>query len=505
MDAVYIGINDISLTEGILYFSEHNTNITGPLEKVFYFKELTYNSFIYNTFFPWLLVVLFVNKNKWNKPIIYILILFYLCHSMNKLLSYLAMIIHPPPDSIMFFPFNLPSWYLGSVISPLFCFAGEIIGDWYLLIRTKTILGTNKLPKLYITIMLYNISKVVLMIGPFFLSPKSMKDLPPDFNNSYFIFCIVASIIVQITSIIYELTIVHYLRKNLFRKCKNNPLFKKNSFFEKLKQTSEYRIFISVAFSLLIFPVTIFLYLRSIPSNLNTANNNNMADVNNKNDPKIEAMYYSIVNYRYVFVYINYYLMYIDQILLRTYAERDVNNPQFMISYDSSAFEDTDHYSSNNYSSNHYMLNYTPNQYSSNPSLNRSSNRSPSPQHHHHHHHHHHHRRHHSSPHHHSDYNSSNRSSYPFLPNNPSSNLYSSPQFSSNRSSNHSSNFSAYKYPLDQQITNMYAESNNVPLPNNYSNNSNGKSNQMMDITDFLNEPLPVKNKKHKRSLSYYD
>ena len=51
----------------------------------------------------------------------------------------------------------------------------------------------------------------------------------------------------------------------------------------------------------------------------------------------------------------------------------------------------------------------------------------------------------------------------------------------------------------------MYAESNNVPLPNNYSNNSNGKSNQMMDITDFLNEPLPVKNKKHKRSLSYYD
>ncbi|OUM59624.1 hypothetical protein PIROE2DRAFT_14768 [Piromyces sp. E2] len=208
-------------------------------------------------------------------------------------------------------------WIIGSVISPIFCFVGEIIGDWYLLIRTRAILCTERIPKLlYITCIIYNISKIIFIFGPIYLTPSSIQKVDIAFTDRYYLFCVIASVIVQVTSIIYDLTIIHYLRKNLFRKTKENKILRNNNFFEKLKQTSEYRIIISVLLSFSIIPITTILYLQ---------------------DRSRMEMYNTVVTFRYIFVYINYYMMYIDQVLLRFYAERN-NTLQFMVSSSNSVF-----------------------------------------------------------------------------------------------------------------------------------------------------------------------
>ncbi|ORX54252.1 hypothetical protein BCR36DRAFT_348319, partial [Piromyces finnis] len=91
-------------------------------------KENTLVSYINNPFFPWLLLVLLINRNKWNKPIIYILIGFWFFHSSNYSLSNIInLMLVENKDNIDAYTERM--WYLFFVLSPMLCFTSEIIGD----------------------------------------------------------------------------------------------------------------------------------------------------------------------------------------------------------------------------------------------------------------------------------------------------------------------------------------------------------------------------------------
>jgi len=191
-----------------------------------------------------------------------------------------------------------------SFLSSSLNFISEIVGDWYLLLRTKAIIANKKMPLLYITCILFNLSKIGGIISNIY-----------DYIIQYPNFLLIKSLfIIQIFSLFYDLSNIYYLKKSIFKKYKMDKTETKNNFLMKIKYLSEYRLFVSIILSLFL---VLFMALSFI------------LYINNK-DNKSNIFYYNNpLNIRYIVASYNYYIMFIDQILLRFFAER--NNPNYKI------------------------------------------------------------------------------------------------------------------------------------------------------------------------------
>jgi len=290
-----------SLTSEI--FNKYDTN---------HYLEEIFTSYFKNPFFPWLVIVLLLNRNKWKRPVIYMLIAFWFLQSTENIFSHLINILSYKQGTE--WPHTKAIWYIESGVSKLFYFGAEIVGDWYLLLRTKAILGRKKTPLLDLICIIYNLTKGFIMVIPFYDAPSLNSHgeiINKEFIRNHYSFMILAIMVIQIASILYDLVIVYYLQKKLFIKCKDNTSLMKNNFFEKLKITSEYRIVASLLLSFIFVPIGFILYIEG-PKD------------------KERELFEALFKLRYALIYINYFIMYIDQILLRFYAER--NNPKFKIS-----------------------------------------------------------------------------------------------------------------------------------------------------------------------------
>jgi len=275
--------------------------------------ERMIESYFLNPFFPWVALVLFLNRNKWKRPIIYILVAYWFLKSTGDL--FCRLIAFLPRENDTFWPYSMYGWYIGCAMSFLFWLSSEIVGDWYYLLRIKAIISNKNLTVLYITCILYNLTKVMGIFCFFIIPPSSLSTKNNEKSKTFFTYWIVIMITIQLFNILYDLANIYYLRKNLFNKYKKNKVLMKNSFMDKLKQTSEFRIIVSMIVSFLLIPYFL-MTLEKIGSLYN-------------------GIYYYLigvdtVDVRFVTVDINYCLMFIDQILLRFYAER--NNPEFKIS-----------------------------------------------------------------------------------------------------------------------------------------------------------------------------
>jgi len=300
------------------YLIEHNYNSILIDQLQYYIL-----SYIYNPFFPWVVLVLFLNRNNLKRPVIFIVICFWFMVSIGDLFG--KSVEQIKNDSYRYWPFSLKNWYIGCACSYTFRLIGEIIGDWYPLLRTKAISNKKNISIVYVTCILFNLSKVYGISNYYFYAPKSLdKEITGNgiavedkyFYRKFYITWLHSLFVMLVTSILYDISIIYYLRTNLFNKIKKHQDENKNSFIEKFKQISEYRIIFSLIASFIFLPILLYFIITNI-KNINGSNDN----VRNK----------EIENMRDIVVNINYFFMYIDQILLRFYTNKNYQQQQHFL------------------------------------------------------------------------------------------------------------------------------------------------------------------------------
>jgi len=262
----------------------------------------------HSPFLPWLLLVLLLNRTKWRRTIIYILIAYWFLNFITELNLKIYFLFPKSDDNP--FPFTGLPYRITNALYSIFLFISEIVGDWYLLLRTTAITGNRRIYKLYVICLIFNVTKIY---GAYF-----MVVVQPPFSNKDLFHYGLVFFVIQVTNIVYDATNIHYLRKIIFNKI-NKATSNKSNFIELLKCVSEYRLIASMILSIIVTAIlTVSLTTSYFLSSIATSDDDKQMD---------HAL---AMNIRYDVMRFNYFLMYIDQILLRFYAER--NNPSCKIS-----------------------------------------------------------------------------------------------------------------------------------------------------------------------------
>jgi len=365
----------------------------GEVYKTDVLQKTIVDATIVEPFLPWLLLVLLLNFKRQKKPVIYLLISFWLVKFLNSVISGYLFVAHDGKDSNRMNKFNEGGFKEGEfeeegfkeggksmikfvlfAITIWLVMISQVIGDWYPVLRTKAVVHNKKSLRLvYTTCIIYNIAK---LIGPFSFfipinqptsdvgndsnkikKPSSHKlpssyqhnpefsplgsigdtfgpfgtmgtpDIFDDQNNPlknimlYLYICIGVSFL---ASIIYDISIIYVLKKDVFNKVKIDeqlPNMKKQSFIEKFKLMSEYRIYVSMFVTVIALP-TLIIYICTFFYRV-------WGNDNDDDDNKRHSLFpFCMIIFNIVMKF-NYCIMFIDQILLRYYAER--NNPNIVM------------------------------------------------------------------------------------------------------------------------------------------------------------------------------
>jgi len=273
-----------------------------------------FNAFIMSSYFPWVCLILIINGRNWKKPVILILIGNWFFRGIGDILM-ASMDVRPhEPDT--YWPFSRINWYVGYTFAHVFWFLGEIIGDWYPLMRTKIVTNNKKkMIWVYITCIFYNFTKVLAMFCGFINFPINLKvtdekAVTTDDINEYNIAWWSIIALMHFASCLYDLSIIITLNSSLPKSITKIDNYRKIGFLEKFKKISEFRIIFSMLASLIFLPfVTTFVIFLIL--DFRSENSKYIQ----KSDAEIEQLRIAVLNF-------NYALMYMDQILLRYYMGR---------------------------------------------------------------------------------------------------------------------------------------------------------------------------------------
>jgi len=211
-------------------------------------------------------------------------------------------------------PYQHPlRWFVTRYFGTILWYVGEMAVDWYPLLRTKAVVKDERSIKyVYLACGIFNFTKILLILYHFTLSPKEIYNENGVYDDNriknfyYYYWMIQLSIIYS--SFIYELTVFMVLKKNIFNKLKTE-----NGFLKKFRSISEYRIFFTAAISVTLLPaisVSVILhcmfYAKNIYQNIDT----------------------TFEDIRKIIANVEYYMIYIDQILLLYAKEKtSLDNP----------------------------------------------------------------------------------------------------------------------------------------------------------------------------------
>jgi len=260
---------------------------------------------------------LLYNRKNWKRPIALVLILHWFFRSIGDLLSYRSTFMPWAPNS--YWPYTDKGYLMASAIPNVFWLTGEIIGDWYPLLRTKAVTKNKKIYAVFATCLLYNSVKLFSMIALF-------TDLPIDFrvnddegNKIRDIARIKIRywstvLALQIASSLYDLSVILTLKTYLFDRLKEYNSISGKTFLGRFKQISEFRIVFSMIASMSFLPFIIgfVIYL------VYTYNLEGTGSVVQSDEP-VDGFRRAILN-------INFTLMYVDQILLKIISKKQTNN-----------------------------------------------------------------------------------------------------------------------------------------------------------------------------------
>ncbi|KAL6609074.1 hypothetical protein U3516DRAFT_596115, partial [Neocallimastix sp. 'constans'] len=237
-------------------------------------------------------------------------------------------------------------WVLTRQIGSVFWYTGEIVADWYPLLRTREIVkNPQSIWFVYVTCIIFNLSKVVLIILHFFLRPSDLYGEDGVFRLEhvhmfYFIYWIIQLFIIY-ASVFYDISVYTVLKKYTFQII-NSQI----SFVKKFKTFSEYRINVSLLIGIFFLP----LFSISVGMKFYYYFSKNYHSL----EFSFEELRRSVAN-------LQYFIIYIDQILL-SYSDEGSKMTNNSLKY-------------NDYMKNKYQLNYDSN-YSSNKFKNETLNKS---------------------------------------------------------------------------------------------------------------------------------
>eukprot|EP00833_Pecoramyces_ruminatium_P008161 jgi/Orpsp1_1/1182193/evm.model.c7180000080276.1 len=193
-------------------------------------------------------------------------------------------------------------WFLTRQIGTVFWYCGEIIADWYPLLRSHAVVKNRSIWLVYFTCGLFNASKIALIILHWTLSPTQLYDKDGVYelervNKFYFTYWMIQLIIIY-ASFLYDFSVYYVLRKNIFLGPQSDT-----GFLKKFKTISVYRLYVSALVSAIFLPIVsitiiikYYYYFKYNYTNL---------------DFSFDEIRQSIAN-------VQYYMIFIDQILLIT-------------------------------------------------------------------------------------------------------------------------------------------------------------------------------------------
>ncbi|OUM57873.1 hypothetical protein PIROE2DRAFT_17013 [Piromyces sp. E2] len=264
------------------------------------------------TFFYWTLLLCIIHKFNFKKPVMKLVLGHFVFRTIGDIIETIGtglLTSYYAVDSngncvkdVSLTEMHPLKFFLTRQINLIFWYVGEIIGDWYPLLRTRAVARDKSTTKwVYIACGLFNFSKIFLYFYHWRLDPRQLyksngvynKDYVDVFYNYYWLLqCVIIG-----ASLLYDISVYLVLRKQLFSKTSKNEF----GFLKKFRSISEYRIVISAVIGVFGLPIALgimsakfyYCYVR------------NEIDI----DFNFEDLRTTISN-------VQYFMIFIDQILL---------------------------------------------------------------------------------------------------------------------------------------------------------------------------------------------
>jgi len=278
------------------------------------------------TFFYWTMLIFILHKFNFRKPVMKIILAHFILRSMGNVVDkfgglmvryYANEEIYDNNNRIIGYKCRYDSsnperhplrWFLTRQIGCTLWCVGEIIADWYPLIRTKALAWDKKsILLVYFTCGMFNLSKVILFVYHYTLFPSELYNDKGVYNqlrvDSFYLPYWIIQLLIIYSSVIYDFSVYYVLKKNL-----SEMSSAKIGFIKKFKTLSQYRILVStfICFAFLpIISITIIFKIYYFKSygyhKLNFSFDEIRLSINN----------------------VQYYMIFIDQILLLRNGNED--------------------------------------------------------------------------------------------------------------------------------------------------------------------------------------
>ncbi|ORX44131.1 hypothetical protein BCR36DRAFT_406490 [Piromyces finnis] len=238
------------------------------------------------SYFYWALIVLILHRKNWSTPSVLIAMIHWIFSSLSSIFYMMGNYYDNYDENNA----SKGVWLMSQVLYTCFKYSAQIVGDWYPMLL---IINQDKTCRyIKITCMLINISKLMYM-GLYIFTPfttnSEMKS--PDFYEKRHLILI----LISFTTIFYHATIFYNIRTRFCLKYKE--IMRNQSFLTKFRRISQYRIMISSGYILCSIPFVIF-YTFLILFDKRIGNSSGEYARN-------------------TFFNVPYYIIYIDQILLK--------------------------------------------------------------------------------------------------------------------------------------------------------------------------------------------
>ncbi|ORX59250.1 hypothetical protein BCR36DRAFT_579848 [Piromyces finnis] len=258
-------------------------------------------------FFFWTLLLLILHRFNLRKPIIKIVVAHYIFRVIGDMLdsygSRYTVYYHKnmygecvadPVNKAEDHPLR---WLITRQLAGIFWYSGEIVGDWYPLLRTKAVAGEQKeIWYVYTSCFIFNLSKITMMFYHFSVTENDMliKKKEDAFYNAYWAIYLVS----LCCSLLYDGSVYIAMKRSILKDTESINF----GFLKKFRDMSEYRIL-----------VTAFLGLVGVP----------IMGVSAVLRLKYQEYDWSFEDLRIFLVNTSYFMMFIDQLMLFSYSKEE--------------------------------------------------------------------------------------------------------------------------------------------------------------------------------------
>jgi len=278
-------------------------------------------------FFFWTMVIFFLHKFKFKKPVMKIILFHFLLRAIGDTLDKLGDLFtnyfvlsynekekiyscYHHVDKTEYHPLR---FFITRQVATVFWYTGEMIGDWYLLLRTKAVIkNKRKIMPVIICCVVFNLTKVVLIVHHLLYPLKKTYTDEGYYNqkerNRFYNRHWIIQFSIMCGALIYDIAVFFVLKIYVFK-----PSESRFGFFKKFKAISEYRIYLTAYIS------SFFIVLAAISLGFKLYYNRIRG---------IEDVEFDFEDLRLFVASIQYYMMFIDQILLCISKEETNSNKE---------------------------------------------------------------------------------------------------------------------------------------------------------------------------------